>query len=116
MFINGSPIEGAVDYDTLETVVEARLDEANSLVAHGIAKNEVYGTVMGAAETGEHGDPSRMPSTLKLELQQGDREAAVEAACRDRDGARATRFADLLKGAVRTAAAGACAAYGIDLQ
>jgi hypothetical protein len=116
LFVNGSPIDGAVDYDTLKVVVEARLDEAHSLIAHGLAKGDVYATVMNAAAVGEHGDPSRMPSAsggVHLELRQDDREAAVEAACRARDGARAGEMAKKLK--QKALASEVCSAYGIDL-
>jgi protein-disulfide isomerase len=119
LFINGSPIEGAASYDQLKYVVEARLDEARSLIAHGIAREDVYGTVMGAADGNEHGDPSRVPKTAmgaKLELRQDDREEAVEAACRGRDADRAGEYAGRLEGDHKAAAKDTCAAYGIDLK
>jgi len=118
LFVNGAPIEGAPRYDQLKMIVELRLAEAQSLVANGIAPRDVYGMIMSAADGGEHGDPSRMPVNEAgghLELRQIDREAAVEAACRSRDGARAGDMAGRLKGDARTIARTTCEAYGIDL-
>ncbi|MCB9572372.1 MAG: thioredoxin domain-containing protein [Kofleriaceae bacterium] len=118
LFINGTPIEGAPSWDQLKLTIEVKLSEAESLVAHGIEARDVYAVIMGAAKQVERGDPSRMPraaSTHKIELRQDDREAAVEAACRGRDGARAGEMAGRLKGAHRDAARATCEGYGIDL-
>jgi hypothetical protein len=54
-------------------------------------------------------------STGAIELGQADRETAVQAACRGREPARARTLAARLTGGHRRAAAGACAAVGIDL-
>jgi protein-disulfide isomerase len=118
MFVNGSPIEGAAAWDQVKLIVEARLDEARSLVARGVDRRDVYSVIMGAAGGAERGDPSRMPraqSVGQLELMADDRHDAVTAACRGRDAARAGAMAGRLKGARRDNARQTCAAYGIDL-
>jgi hypothetical protein len=100
-------------------IVELRLAEAQSLVANGIAPRDVYGVIMATADGAEIGDPSRMPrneAAGKLELRMIEREAAVEAACRSRDGARAEEMAGRLKGDARDSARDTCEAYGIDLK
>jgi len=118
MFINGAPLVGAVGYDRIRAAVETRLAQAQALVAHGVAPADVYAVIEQAADDGEHGDPSRMPAagTVQLELAPADREAAVVAACRDHDAARAAGLAGRLAGDRKTDVTGACAAYGIDLD
>jgi protein-disulfide isomerase len=118
LFINGVPIEGAPKWDHLKMLVDIRLGEAESIVAGGIDRADVYGMIMAAADDGETGDPSRLPRTAsgaRLELRQDDREQAVEAACRTRDGKRAGDLAAKLRGAGRDDAKTTCEAYGIDL-
>jgi len=118
LFLNGQPLEGAPQWDQLKMLVDLQLDAAESLVASGIERADVYGMIMNTAADGERGDPSRMPRTTtgaRLELQQDDREVAVEAACRGRDRARAGKLADLLKGPGRAAVRTTCQAYGVDL-
>jgi protein-disulfide isomerase len=118
LFINGVPIEGAPKWEHLKMLVDIRLDEAESIVAGGIDRADVYGMIMSAADGAETGDPSRMPKTAsgaRLELRQLEREQAVEAACRTRDGKRAGDLAEKLKGDGRDDARATCEAYGIDL-
>lgn len=118
MFVNGVPVIGAVPYERIKPVIDARLVDAEQLVAHGVDKADVYGVVMGAAHDGERADPGRMPvaaSAAALELGPVDREAAVVAACRGHDKDRADKLAARLAGAGKTEAAEACAAYGVDL-
>jgi hypothetical protein len=52
---------------------------------------------------------------VKIELRPEDRARAVEAACRRRDPARATKLAAPLDGAAKRRAANVCAGEGIDL-
>lgn len=118
LFLNGVPVEGAAKWDHLKMLVDIRLDEAESIVANGIDRADVYGMIMSAADGAETGDPSRMPRTAagaRLELRQADREVAVEAACRTRDGKRAGDLAARLEGDGRDSAKLTCEAYGIDL-
>jgi hypothetical protein len=118
LFINGVPIEGAPKWEHLKMLVDIRLDEAETIVASGIDRADVYGMIMAAADGAETGDPSRMPKTAsgaRLELRQLEREQAVEAACRTRDGKRAGDLAAKLKGDGRDDARATCEAYGIDL-
>jgi protein-disulfide isomerase len=118
IFVNGAPIEGAADWEHLKLTVEARLMDAQSLVAAGIEPADVYAVIMTTAERAERGDPSRMPRTARgarLELRQDDRVTAIEAACRGRDAARAGKMAGKLKGKGKARAKATCEAYGIDL-
>jgi protein-disulfide isomerase len=118
MFVNGQPVMGAVPYDVLKSVIDRRKDEAESLVAHGVDRADVYGVIMSAAQDGERADPGRMPiaaSAAALELGPVDRETAVVAACRGGDVDRAGKLAKRLDGDRKRDAVDACAAYGVDL-
>jgi protein-disulfide isomerase len=118
MFVNGQPVLGAVSWDVLKDIIDRRKAEAETLVAHGIARADVYGVIMSAAQDGERADPGRMPiaaSAAALELGPVERETAVEAACRGHDKGRAGKLAERLDGTRRRDAVEACAAYGIDL-
>ncbi len=120
MFINGSPVEGAVGYDALEEAFEAHLAAASSLVAHGIDRKDVYAIVILQGIDRDRSDPSRIPrpgeDIQPLELDAVDREAAAVAACRGRDSARAVGFAAKLTGARRAIVDDTCAALGYDLD
>jgi protein-disulfide isomerase len=118
LFLNGVPLEGAAKWDHLKLLVDLRLDEAESIVASGIDRADVYGMIMSAAAEGETGDPSRIPRTAtgaRLELQQDERADAVEAACRSRDRGRAADLAGKLKGDRLADARVTCEAYGVDI-
>jgi protein-disulfide isomerase len=118
LFVNGTVIPGAPRWEHLKLLVDARLGEAERLLASGVPRGDVYGLVMLRAQRAEDGDPSRMPapaSTGTIELGQAERETAVLAACRGREATRAKTLAARLKGPQRAAVAGACAADGIDL-
>jgi protein-disulfide isomerase len=118
MFVNGAPVIGAAPYERIKMVIDARLADAEQLVAHGVDKADVYGVVMSAATDGERADPGRMPiaaSAATLELGPVEREAAVVAACRGHDKDRADKLAARLAGDRKAEAAQACAAYGVDL-
>jgi predicted DsbA family dithiol-disulfide isomerase len=118
MFVNGSPIIGAVPWDRLRMLVDTKLAQARQMVAAGVAPADVYAVIMIGADAAERGDPSRMPvagSIHALELGAVEREAAVVAACKGRDGSRAQKLADKLRGERRDVARGQCAAYGVDL-
>jgi len=119
LFVNGVPVVGAVSWQRLSAVVDAQLAEAERLIAAGVARGDVYSLLLSDAAWVEKGDPSRMPVTATvgvIELGQVDREEAVVAACRSRDRARAGSMAGRLTGEHKQAAAGACAAYGVDLE
>jgi protein-disulfide isomerase len=118
LFVNGTAVPGAPRWEHLKLLVDARLAEAERLLASGVARGDVYGLVMLRAQRIEDGDPSRMPapaSTGVIELGQVERATAVLAACRGREATRARTLAARLKGARRTGVAAACAADGIDL-
>lgn len=120
MFINGSPVEGAVGYDELADLFKIHLDAASALVAHGIDRKDVYAIVILQGIDRDRSDPSRIPrpgeAEVHLELDAGDREAAAVAACRGRDSARAGTFAAKLTGAKRAIVDDTCAALGYDLE
>ena len=119
LFVNGTVIPGAPPWAHLKNIVDARLREAEQLVATGVARGDVYGLVVLRAARAERGDPSRMPASATagpIELGQVDREAAIQAACRGREAARARGLASRLAAPRRAAAAGACEAYGIDIE
>ena len=44
-----APVLGAVPYTTLSAVIDRRKAEAESLVAHGVDRADVYGVIMSAA-------------------------------------------------------------------
>jgi protein-disulfide isomerase len=118
LFVNGTVVPGAPRWEHLKLLVDARLGEAERLLASGVPRADVYGLVMLRARRVEDGDPSRMPaptSTGAIELGRVEREAAVLAACRGREAERARTLAARLTGPRRAAVAGACAADGIDL-
>lgn len=120
MFINGTPVEGAVGYDALEDLYNVHYDAASSLVAHGIDRKDVYAMVILQGIDRDRSDPSRIPrpgdAVVHLELDAGDREAAAVAACRGGDSARATGFAAKLTGAKRAIVDDTCSALGYDLE
>ena len=120
MFVNGTMVVGAVGTDHMNAIVDAHLQAAGALMATGnLPRRDVYGLILVSATVRDRADPSRIPSPgeniVKLELDAGDRESAAIAACRGRDRARATGFAERLQGARRTRVEDACAGLGIDL-
>jgi protein-disulfide isomerase len=117
MFINGAPVSGARDAETMDRLVDAHLVRARELVKGGIAPADLYALLMSAAEGDDRADPSRIPSvaTIHIELRGDDRARAVAAACRRRDAARAAALAGALAGDARRRAARVCAGAGIDL-
>jgi protein-disulfide isomerase len=119
MFVNGSPVEGAVGYDAIAALFDAHRSAAGSLIAHGIERRDVYGMVMLSGIDRDRSDPSRIPrpgeGQVTLELDPVDRGAAAVAACRGRDEARALSFAARLTGAKRAIVDDTCAALGFDL-
>ncbi|HEU4733641.1 MAG TPA: thioredoxin domain-containing protein [Kofleriaceae bacterium] len=118
MFINGAPVPGAQDEQTLDRLVDAHLARSRELVKRGIARGDLYALLMSAAEGDDRADPSQIPSatTIHFELRGDDRARAVEAACRRRDARRAAAFAGGLTGDPRKHAALVCAGAGIDLD
>jgi len=119
MFINGAPLEGAVGWDALAAMFDAHLAAAQGLVAHGIARRDVYGMAMLSGTTRDRADPSRIPrpgeGEVHLELDAVDREAAAIAACRGQDPTRAATFATHLSGALRAVVTATCSSVGFDL-
>jgi protein-disulfide isomerase len=116
-FINGAPVDGARDAETMDRLVDAHLARARELVKGGIAAGDLYALLMGSAEGDDRADPSRVPSAaaIHIELRSDDRVRAVAAACRRRDAARAAGLAGALVGDARRRAMLVCAGAGIDL-
>jgi protein-disulfide isomerase len=116
-FINGAPIDGARDAETMDRVVDAHLARARAVVQGGIAPADLYALLMSAAQGEDRADPSRIPSAaaIHVELRDDDRVRAVAAACRRRDVARAAQLAGALAGDARRRAMLVCAGAGIDL-
>jgi protein-disulfide isomerase len=117
MFINGAPVGGARDAQTMERLVDAHLGRSRDLVGHGVARADVYAVLMTLATGDDRADPSRIPSIAEhhIELRSDDRMRAVAAACRRRDAARAAELAGMLAGDPRRRASLVCSGVGIDL-
>lgn len=118
MFINGRPIVGTRDRDTLERTVDAHLAQARAALATGIPRGEIYALMMTSGIGDDRADPSSIPdpSAAKVTLRANDRSRAVAAACRRRDAAKAQQLANGLAGAARHHAALVCTGVGIDLK
>jgi protein-disulfide isomerase len=117
MFINGQPIVGSHDEAELDRFIDIHLANAKAAVAKGLPRSDIYALVMAAAEGVERADPSSIPdaAAVRIEMRADDRARSVEAACRRRDGGRATKLAVPLEGAAKKRAAKVCAGEGIDL-
>jgi protein-disulfide isomerase len=117
VFINGAPVIGARDADTMDRLVEIHRTRTREIVAGGVARGDLYALLMSSAEGEDRADPSRIPTpaAIHIELRSDDRVRAVSAACRRRDAARAAQLADGLTGDARRRAAQVCTGAGIDL-
>jgi protein-disulfide isomerase len=117
MFINGAPVSGARDEQTLVRIVDAHLARAHEIVKAGVAPVDLYGMLMSGAQGDDAADPANVPSPrgFRLELRSNERERAVAAACRRRDATRAAELATPLAGPARRRAAMFCAGEGVDL-
>jgi protein-disulfide isomerase len=117
VFINGAPIGGLRDADTMDRVVDAHLARTRDLVAGGVPRADLYAMLMSGAEGDDRADPSRIPSAaaIRVELRSDDRVRSVAAACRRRDAARAAQLAGGLADDARRRARLVCTGAGIDL-
>ncbi len=117
MFLNGQPVVGARDLESLARIVETHAERGRALVRAGLAPTDVYAVLMSDARGSEHGDPSRVPDAAasQITLRADERGRAVAAACRARDPVRAATLARDLTGAPRMRVTAVCAALGIDL-
>lgn len=116
-FVNGAPIAGAIDADSLDKLIDAHIARVRQAVQQGLPQSDVYALLMSDSSGEERADPSRIPSAtvLHIELRSDDRARAVEAACRRQDVARARSLASNLSGDPRRRATLVCAGSGIDL-
>lgn len=117
MFLNGAPVGGARDAQTMDRLVDAHLARARELIKAGVARPDLYAVLMSLASGDDRADPSRIPSLAAhhVELRADDRVRAVAAACRRHDAARTAALAGKLAGDARRRAALVCAGAGIDL-
>ncbi len=117
MFINGQPVVGSRDFDTMDKIVAAHLSRAKQAIAAGVAATDLYALVMSDALGIERSDPSRVPNptAARVALRSDDRVRAVSAACRRRDAKRAVELAANLAAEPKRRAMLVCAASGIDL-
>jgi protein-disulfide isomerase len=117
LFVDGHPINGAVDEATLDTIIDAQLGLARSAMDKGIAAADLYALEMSGALGAERADPDAVPAapSVHIEPSADDRERDVLAACRSRDAVRARRQIANLHGDRRNRVAAVCVARGIDL-
>lgn len=117
MFINGQPVVGSRDFDTMDKIVGAHLSRAKQAIAAGIAAGDLYALMMSDAHGSERADPSRVPNlaAAQIAMRSEDRVRAVTAACRRRDPKRAAELAAPLVPEAKRRAMLVCAASGIDL-
>jgi len=117
MFVNGQPLVGSRDDATIDKIIDAHLDHVKAALAHGLPKTDVYPMVMSGALGDDRADPSSIPDGTvgHIEMHAEDRGRAVAAACRRRDGVRATKLAGSLSGDAKQRAAAVCTGEGIDL-
>ncbi|HSD85908.1 MAG TPA: thioredoxin domain-containing protein, partial [Kofleriaceae bacterium] len=100
LFVNGQPVVGSREISDMDQIIDAHLSNAKAMLARGLAKREVYPMYMSAATGNDRADPSAIPQTqlVHIQMRADDRGRAVMAACRRRDGARATDLAAQLEG------------------
>ena len=117
MFINGQPVVGSRDFDSMDKIVGAHLSRAKQAIAAGVAAGDLYALMMSDAHGTERADPSRVPNpaAAQVALRSDDRVRAVTAACRRRDAKRAVELAVNLAAEPKRRAMLVCAASGIDL-
>ena len=117
MFVNGQPVVGSRDFDTMDKIVGAHLSRAKQAIAAGLPPGDVYALVMSDALGAERADPSSIPdaSVAKISMRSEDRARAVTAACRRRDRQRAVSLAAGLAADPRRRAQLVCGSVGIDL-
>lgn len=117
MFVNGQPVVGSRDFDSMDKIVGAHLQRAKQAIAAGLPPGDVYALLMSDAKGTERADPSRVPdvSAIKAQMRADDRSRAVMAACRRRDSQRAATLAAGLAGPAKQRASLVCAGVGIDL-
>lgn len=117
LFINGQPVVGSKSAEDLGRLVDAHLGNAKSAIARGLPKSDVYALAMSMAQGEERADPSTIPdsSAVHIEQRADDRARSVAAACRMRDAARAAKLVTTLTGEHKRRAVRVCAGEGIDL-
>ena len=118
MFVNGQPLVGAVPFEQLLAVVDAKLAGARALVEQGVPAGDVYAFVTRTAVADEIGDPRRRPRSMSIaafELGPVDREAAVLAACQAGDGDGARVVVGSMRGPRRDRVRTWCRDRGVEL-
>lgn len=118
MFVDGHPINGAMEETTFDALLDNEIARADKAIAAGVAPQDLYALEMSAAIGSERADPSALPeaSAMHMEPSADDRERAVIAACRGRETARAKSLVHgVTDDARRSRLVTACAPSGIDL-
>jgi protein-disulfide isomerase len=117
LFVDGHPINGAIDEASMDAIIDAQLSLARAAIDKGVAAADLYALEMSGARGTERADPDAVPmaTSVHIEPNADDRERDVLAACRSRDGVRARRQIENLHGIRRDRVVAVCAARGIDL-
>ncbi|MCG8419056.1 MAG: thioredoxin domain-containing protein [Proteobacteria bacterium] len=118
LFINGTPVRGVAPYPYMrETFLIPKLAQARALVARGVARTDVYPTLMKMADRLEVGHSTRFPNPSgDLQLDQDDVHTAAIQACLERNPERAKNLYDALgKPTYRHHVRVTCQPYGVDL-
>ena len=110
MFVNGHPINGAMEETTFDALLDNEIARADKAIAAGVAPQDLYALEMSAAIGSERADPSALPeaTAMHMEPSADDRERAVIAACRGRETARAKSLVHGVTDARAALAAGDC--------
>lgn len=130
LFINGSPVRGAKPFERIdEHYLAPKLAEARALVARGVARADVYATIMRAAEqpqtapmtTGKTKTAGvvgpRPPLSAPMEsfiANDSDQSLMITCSTRDADQASAL-YERLSDGESRARVRAYCRPYGVDL-
>nr|HEX4318537.1 thioredoxin domain-containing protein [Kofleriaceae bacterium] len=116
-FVDGHPINGAMDDATFDKMITGEIERAHGAMKAGVEAADLYALEMSSAIGSERADPSAIPSATAMHMEPtaDDRERAVLAACRGRETARARSLARGLDGARRERVVSACSASGVDL-
>lgn len=115
LFVNGTPVVGSAPFEYLQRLVfEPKLAEARALVARGVARADLYETILRAADAATSTPVA--PIQAAVEMDRDQRRAALLRACRTRDGARARAVYGAMQDAdERSDARLQCSPYGVEL-
>lgn len=118
VFVNGTPMSGAVPYDVVRAMVDAKLAEAQQLEASGVPRGDVHALLSLRASVMEKGDPSRAVAGATVGavgLSADEALRSTHFACLVRDHAAAAERYQALSGPRRAIARQVCLPFGIRL-